>query len=442
MAHTIMVVAPNSLAAQGGIAKGDRLLQINGEEVIDQIDYQALSTQARLELLIEKADGRQERIQIIKDEYEPLGLQIEDTLMSKPRQCANNCIFCFIDQMPPNLRGSLYVKDDDWRLSLMMGNYVTLTNVSQKELDRIIARKASPLYISIHATDGDIRKEMMRNQQADQIMPRLQKLTEAGIRFHAQIVLCPGVNDGKVLENTLKDLLSFYPAAQSAALVPVGLTAFREGLYAIKPYNRQMAAALINQVEPIQQKLLDEIGTRFVFVADEFFSLAAKDMPGVGYYEDFGQIENGVGLVRMFMDQLEFLAQEGPLEDVKDYTRVKDVVIPCGTSIAPYFKQLVQIYAAPGVNVQILPVINHFFGPTITVTGLITGGDLLNQLKCSQEEAVCICRNMLRAEGDLFLDGMGLDEIRKKLSPKKVYVVENDGEAFYKLLQGYVKSEL
>lgn len=445
MAHVIIAVAEESLAAQAGIVKGDKLLQINGEDIIDQIDYQALSTQSQIEILIEKADGALESIFLEKDEYEPLGLQIEDTLMSRPRQCANNCIFCFIDQMPPNLRNSLYVKDDDWRLSLMMGNYVTLTNVTEKELDRIIARKASPLYISIHTTDGNVRKEMMNNAKADQIMPRLEKLTKAGIKFHAQIVLCPGVNDGEVLKKTLKDLVAFYPAAQSAALVPVGLTAFREGLYPITPYNKQSANELLDMVAPIQEKLYEELGTRFVFPADEFFSLASRQMPQVDYYEDFYQIENGVGLVRMFMDQLEEIAQEDPmgeeLNNLQGYTRVQNIIVPCGTSIAPYFKQLAEQYCSEDVKVTILPIRNRFFGETITVTGLITGGDLVEQLSSKKAQVICICRNMLRSEGDLFLDGMSLTDLRGKLTPQ-VYVIENDGEAFYCLLKGYVRSDL
>ncbi len=440
MAHKIIEVIIDSPADMAGIKKSDVLLQINDEDVIDQVDYQALSTVSKLTLLVENPLGEKRRVAIFKDEYDPLGLKLEDTLLSKPRQCANQCVFCFIDQMPPRLRETLYIKDDDWRLSLMMGNYVTLTNVSDKELDRIIARKASPLYISIHTTNPAVRVEMMNSPRANQIMEKLHKLVNAGIKFHAQIVLCPGINDGEILMQTIEDLTSFYPLAQSMALVPVGLTAYREGLFPLTAYTQKTAKELIDQITPVQKELLKSVGTRFVFIADEFYAMAQEDIPQGEAYEEYHQIENGVGLVRMFMDQVQQAKEdENYLDYVDNMVEAKEIIIACGTSIAPYLQALVDQYHKKGVKVRVMPIKNTFFGETVTVTGLITGQDLVKQLSGVQAEAICIVDAMLRREGDLFLDNMSLKELREKMHIP-IYVVENDGETFYKILQGKIEN--
>ncbi len=434
MPHTITAVQKGSAAYVSGIRPGDRLSRINGEEIIDQIDYQALSTNSLLILDIEKKNGESAIFTIQKDEYEPLGIQLEDTLLSRPRSCRNHCLFCFIDQMPASLRQTLYVKDDDWRLSLMMGNYITLTNISESEMDRIIRRHASPLYISVHATSGAVRRQMMKNPGADRIMEHLKRLSNAGIQFHCQIVLCPGINDGPVLEKTLDDLLSFYPAACSAALVPVGLTSHRKGLYPLTPYTKETAAELISKIKPLQEQFFKRYGTAFVFPADELYCLSGLPLPPEAEYEDFPQIENGVGLLRLFISDVEQAAEE-PIAIPDDLPG--RVTIACGVSVAPFLSGLADKYGPPQVEVDVCPIRNDFFGHTITVTGLITGQDLVKQLQKVETDRILICATMLRAEGDLFLDGLSLEEVEKAL-PAPLYVIPNSGKAFYRALYGII----
>lgn len=438
MSHRILAVEEGSPAHRYGIQADDLLLRINGEDIIDQIDYQALSTNEQLVIDIETASGEHRSISLEKDEYDPLGLTLEETMICNPRACRNKCIFCFIDQMPKNHRSTLYVKDDDWRLSLMMGNYVTLTNVSDSEFDRIIRRHASPLYISIHATDPETRCTMMGNRHAGHIMEQLHRLAEAGIRFHCQVVLCPGYNDGAILEKTLEDLVALHPAAQSVALVPVGLTAHREGLSPITPFAPDTACALIASVKDFQARCLTRLGTVFAYPADEFYALGELPIPPVEYYEDFPQIENGVGLLRMFIDQVEWAAKDG---EVLPISEKKHILIACGTSVAPYLRQLHAQYSPSHITVEVRPIINHFFGPTVTVSGLVTGGDLTSQLKDAKADVICIVRSMLRAEGDLFLDDMSIEEVRAAL-PAPLCVTPNDGEAFYRVLMGHTEGVL
>jgi len=433
LSHTITAVKRGSAAYLNSIRPGDRLIRINGEEIIDQIDYQALSTNSLVILDIEKKNGDATIITIQKDEYDPLGIQLEDTLLSRPRSCRNHCVFCFIDQMPLSLRQTLYVKDDDWRLSLMMGNYITLTNVSESEMDRIIRRHASPLYISVHATDGHVRRQMMKNPDADKIMEHLKRLTEADIRFHCQIVLCPGINDGPVLEKTLQDLVSLYPAARSAALVPVGLTSHRDSLTPLTPYTKETAAELLLKINPLQEQYLKMFGTAFVFGADELYCLSGLTLPTETEYEDFPQIENGVGLLRLFISDAEQAAEEPPVTG----NLPGRITIACGFSVAPFLQELVDKYAPPQVEVDIFPILNDFFGPTITVSGLITGQDLIRQLQNVSTDRILICATMLRAEGDLFLDGLSLEEVKKAL-PAPLHVIPNSGKAFYNALHGII----
>ena len=430
MAHLIEGVQPHGVAYRRGIRPGDSLISINGEPILDEIDYQALSNRSKLDLLIRRADGREETIRIIKARDASLGLRLADTLAARPYPCKNKCVFCFIDQMPPGMRDTLYVKDDDWRLSLIMGNYITLTNVDDQEFPRILKRKASPLFISIHATDPDVRVRMMKNPNARFIMERLRALEEAGLHFHCQIVLCPGYNDGEVLKRTLSDLSQMYPAAQSAALVPVGLTKFREGLAPVEPFNRESAKAVMAIAHDFQSRLLSSIGTRFVFPSDEMVLISGEPLPTEEEYEGYPQIENGVGLLRKFENALAAASRENTREAVRRRVR-----IPCGTSIAPVMRQWVEKYGPKGVQVTVQPIINTFFGETITVTGLITGGDLIAQLKDADEDEILLCGNTLREQGDLFLDDVPLSAVRQSLRPK-VTVVPNTGESLFKALLG------
>ena len=316
MPTRITHVSPGSIADRLGLRIGDQLVSIAGEPVIDQIDYQALTAGETFDLELSRG-GEPLLVRVRKADWEPLGITLDQDVMARPRPCANRCVFCFIDQMPPGMRETLYVKDDDWRLSLMMGNYITMTNMTDAEFDRVLRRRVSPLYISVHATDPEVRVRMLKNPRAAQLMPRLQKLKENGIRFHCQIVLCPGWNDGDVLLRTLEDLAALRPAACSAALVPVGLTRFREGLEPLKGYDRESAAALLDLVEPFRLESLRRYGTRFAFPSDEMYCLAGRPLPPDEAYEDYPQIENGVGMLRMFETDRRFAAEDEPVAETK-----------------------------------------------------------------------------------------------------------------------------
>lgn len=430
MSSTITHVQEGSIAWRIGLRAGDVLERIAGEPVIDQIDYQALTAQERFPIDITRG-GKPMTVRVRKADWEPLGVTLDQSIVSKPRACKNHCVFCFIDQMPPGMRNTLYVKDDDWRLSLMMGNFITMTNLSESELQRIIRRKVSPLYISVHVTDPDVRVRLLRNPHAGDIMDKLRLLKDSGIRFHCQLVLCPGWNDGDVLLRSIADLRTLVPAACSVALVPVGLTKHRDGLAEIQPYTAESAAALIHTIQPLQQQFLEEIGTRFVFPADEFYCLSGLPLPEDEAYEDYPQLENGVGMLRMFETDLRFAAQDEPVAQ----TPPRRLVIACGTSIAAQMQHWCDALAPKGTTVQVVPIVNHFFGESVTVTGLITGGDLVGQLQGVSCDEILICRNMVRNEGDLFLDDMTLEDVRKSL-PAPLRLVENTGEGFWRALSG------
>lgn len=431
MSTAITHVQPGSIAQRLGLVAGDKLVSIAGEPIIDQIDYQALTAQERFDMMVEDAGGQTRTVHVRKEDWEPLGLTLDQTIVSKPRPCRNHCIFCFIDQMPPGMRKTLYVKDDDWRLSLMMGNYITMTNIDDHELDRIIRRKVSPLFVSVQCTDPDMRVKLLRNPNAAKIMDNLRLLKANGIRFHAQMVLCPGWNDGEILKKSLEDLETLRPAVQSIALVPIGLTKFRDGLPYIKPYNKQMAADLIESVKPYQERFLREIGTRLVFPADEFYCLSGLPLPTDEEYEDYPQIENGVGMLRMFETDLEYAVEDLPMEE----TPPRRICIATGTSVAPFLRELANKHAPRGTTVEVRPIVNKFFGESVTVAGLITGQDLVAQCQDVQADEILIVRSMIRAEGDLFLDNMSVDEVRAKL-PCPLKITENSGEGFWLAISG------
>ena len=430
MEHLITHVDADSPAYRHGLRAGDTLLAINDEEIIDQIDYQALSSRRHVILHVRKADGRDWHVELVKPAGRPLGLAFGASMELTPRVCTNKCVFCFIDQMPPDCRSSLYVKDDDWRMSLMMGNFITMTNMSDEDFDRVVRRKVSPLYISVHATDPAVRVQLMKNPQAAKIIDRLCILRDHGIKFHCQIVLCPGLNDGNVLDNTLKTLSGLYPAAQSAALVPVGLTKYRQGLPALHPYTAEEARAVLEICRKWQQKCLDAYGTRFVFPADEMLCLANAELPEEDYYENFSQIENGVGLMRQFLTG--FLAAR----DANPATaRARRVLIPCGASIAPYLEKWLHAYGPQGVDIRVQAIQNRFFGETVTVTGLLAGQDILDQLDTQNADEIILSNVTLREAGDMFLDNMTLNDFRAAL-PIPLTVIPNRGDALYAALLG------
>ena len=430
MALRIAEVLPDSLAARAGIQAGDVLERINGVPVLDSVDYQYLTASALLRMDMSR-DGVAVPLVLEKRADAQLGLTLEDTLMSCPKRCANDCVFCFVAQLPSGLRPSLYVKDDDWRLSLMTGNFITLTNLPEREIARIIARKASPLYLSVHTTDGALRARMLRNPNATRILPLLRRFVEAGIAFHGQIVLCPGINDGEALERTLADLLALAPMARSVALVPVGLTRHRDGLTALTGYDAQGAARVLDQAERWQTRALAAHGTRFVFPADELYQLAGRTLPPYEAYEDFAQIENGVGLLRQLAHEFDVTARLDPEED----TRPRRVAIATGTSAAPFLRALIASQPLHGVQATVYPIVNRFFGDTVTCAGLVTGGDLMTQLTGVPADELLIPDNMLRAGEAVFLDDTPLTQVEAALGIP-VRVIPADGAALLYALRG------
>lgn len=430
----IISVTSGSPAASAGIRPDEQIVSINGEPVLDEIDYQALSSNSRL--VLEITDGKTLRtVSVSKEEWEPLGLCLDETTAMKPRHCQNRCMFCFVDQLPQGMRDTLYVKDDDWRLSLMMGNYVTLTNVSDQEFDRILLRRASPIYISVHATDPAVRCAMLSNPHAGKLMERLCRLRDNGLQFHCQVVLCPGINDGDVLKKTIEDLASLYPASQSLAIVPVGLTKFRSGLKPLKMFDRASACSLIRQVSVFQKKYLKELSTRFVYPSDEFYCIAGMDLPADDDYEDYPQIENGVGMLRLLEQECRDAFEELDPGNSFPVPESKKLLIPTGVSAAPFIRSLAERYAPKGTEVTVVPVTNHFFGETITVTGLIVGKDLIIALKGIECDQVLLCDTMLREQTDRFLDDMTLAEVKSSLK-KPVRIVHNHGESLIRALWG------
>ena len=378
--HTIQQIVsdvlPGSPAERAGLQAGDMLLTINGEPVVDLVDYEDLTASERLSLEIRKRTGELEIVELEKEDYDPLGLSFATSLMSQMRTCKNHCVFCFIDQMPKGVRSSLHVKDDDWRLSFIMGNYVTLTNLDERELDRIIRRRVNPLYVSLHASDPEVRRVMMKNPNAGNIVDQLKRLSSAELTFHLQIVLCPGINDGDVLRRSIADMLALYPYAQSLAIVPVGLTQFRDGLYPLRCYTPEEASALIDEIEALQQTIWKKHCTRFVFLADEWYTMSERTLPSYENYEDFAQIENGVGLLRLFEgEMLDALTDRKPLSEAKRF------LMAGGVSAEPFFRESYKKLIPFGITIDTRAIQNRYFGESVTVGGLVTGGDLIEQLK-------------------------------------------------------------
>ena len=431
MAVRILSVSSGSHAERAGIQAGDDIVSINQEPILDEIDYQALSAEKRL-TVVTRNGKEEQRFIITKGEWEPLGLSLDETEAMKPRHCCNRCLFCFVDQLPQGMRSSLYIKDDDWRLSLMMGNYVTLTNVSDKEFDRLLARRASPLYISVHATDPEVRSRMLRNPNAGKLMNQLRALKENGLDFHSQIVLCPGINDGAVLKRTVDDMISLWPSARSVAVVPVGLTKHREGLAKLKRFDRESAGDLLDAVHEWQQRCLRELGTRFIFPSDEFYCLSGRELPSNEDYEDYPQIENGVGLLRQLEQGCRISYEELPA-DCRREISPRRILVPTGVSAHDFIEKLYQRYAPKNTAVEVVAVPNRFFGETITVTGLIVGQDLISSLKGRDCDEIWLADTMLRDRVDCFLDDITLDEVRTALN-RKIRIVPNDGESLIRAL--------
>ena len=413
----ITSVEKSSRAERCGILAGDILISINENQINDVLDYRFYLTERQVKIALSR--GSEEYFVIIKKgEYDDIGLDFETPLMDKKHSCTNKCIFCFIDQNPEGLRESLYFKDDDSRLSFIHGNYVTLTNMTQQDVDRIIKMRMSPINISVHTTNPELRVKMMKNKHSGEVLKYLNDFASAGLRMCGQIVLCRGVNDGEELLRSLNDLAELYPAMSSVAVVPAGLTKFRDKLYPLTDFTAEEAACVIDMIDSVGEKHKEKHGTRLFYAADEFYLKAGREIPEADYYEDYSQLENGVGMLRSFRDEFGMA-----IEDAEDILKDKDVErnVSVVTGVAAYpmierqISRLKQI--CPNLTVNIYQIINNFFGESITVSGLLTGKDMYDQLKDKPLGGeLLIPQNCLRHGEDVFLCGMTVSELSKKLN--------------------------
>ncbi|MEN6461797.1 MAG: DUF512 domain-containing protein [Syntrophomonas sp.] len=423
MTAKITNIVQGSIAEEIGIEKEDILISINGNKIVDIIDYQFYSQDDYMVVEIQKPDGELWSIEIEKDYDEVLGLEFNGVVFDRMKVCKNRCIFCFVDQMPPHMRQTLYIKDDDYRYSFLYGNYITLTNLTEADWQKIITLKLSPLYISVHCIQSDLRKMMLNNPRAGNIKQDLKRLHDAGIEVHTQIVLCPGINDGEILEETINELALFYPSVVSIGIVPVGLTGFRDQLTKINPVTADQAKSLIDLIDGFQKKFRSLHGTGLVYMADEFYLKAKVDFPDESYYDDFPQIENGIGLARIFLD--EFALEEPSLPDSIE---PREVYIITGVSAQPILEKIVnRMNTIKGLQVRILTVTNKFFGGVVSVTGLLTGSDIICALGQKYEGKRVIIPEIVCREGqDILLDNISLDKIGEV---SKANIVTVDGSA-------------
>ncbi len=429
MAVVIASVAAGSPCAEKGIEAGDSLLKINGHEINDVLDYRFYIRDERLQMVFRSGDGTRTRVVTVEG-GEP-GLGFETYLMDEQRRCRNQCVFCFIDQMPKGLRDSLYFKDDDSRLSFLFGNYITLTNLSDREAERLMDMHISPINVSVHTTDPALRCRMMGNRFAGEALRWLPRFAEAGLRINCQLVLCPGWNDGEQLERSLRDLSALMPSLSSVAAVPVGLTKYRDGLTPLRPFTKEEAAAVIDTMTAFGDRLLREYGDRVVYPSDEFYILAERPLPEASFYEDYPQLENGVGVLALQKE--EFL--EAMANAVSPSATADRLLIATGTAAAPFLEALIACAkeVMPSLKAVVCPIVNRFFGERITVAGLITGQDLIEQLQGQQADRLLIPACMLRREEDCFLDDVTVRDVEQALGIP-VQVVAVDGASLWDAL--------
>ncbi len=421
MSTVITSIDPGSPAQQAGIRVGEKLLTLNGHEIIDVLDYRFFCYDPVVRVELEE-DGKVRHLRIRKEEGEDLGLNFDTYLMDEPRPCSNHCVFCFVDQMPPGMRDSLYFKDDDARLSFLMGNYITLTNLTEREAQRIIDLRISPINVSVQATEPQLRRTLLGNKNADKSLDYMRAFGKAGIEMNGQIVVCPGWNEGEHLRRTIEDLMEI--SFRSCSVVPVGLTKYRRGLAKVPPVDAAKAAEIIDTVDEYGEKCLKRFGTRMFFCADELYLKAGRELPDEAYYEDYNQLDNGVGMLRSTMN--EFL---DALADVEDGD-VPGFTVATGVAAAPFITRLVDAAKKrfPGLDGEVVAIVNDFFGHSITVSGLVTGQDIIAQLSARERlgERIIIPANMLRHGEGVFLDDVTLDGLSEALS-RPVQVSETDG---------------
>lgn len=426
--NVIIKVEKDSIAQELGIMAGDTLLAVNGQNIKDIFDYRYLIQEEYVELTIRTINGEEYIAEIEKEEYEDIGIVFESGLMDNAKSCKNKCIFCFIDQLPKGMRESLYFKDDDSRLSFLQGNYVTLTNMSEEDINHIIFYHLSPINVSIHTTDLELRKKMLKNPNADNVIDVMKKLASAGIEMNLQVVLCRGINDGKILDKTIQDCAAFFPHVKSMSVVPIGLTKYRQNLYPMIPFDKQESQKVIIQVENWQKKLKQEMDTNFVFLSDEFYLKAEYPLPNCEYYEDFTQYENGVGMLSL----LEYEFEQALKKYEQKLPKQKQNILSVATGEAAYdlIKKLCArvVEYCPNYKIYVYKIHNDFFGEQITVSGLLTGKDIINQLKGKElGNYLLLPDSLLRNDTTMLLDDIEIEDIEKELNIT-IKITKNTGE--------------
>jgi len=423
--HRIRSVQPGSIAWEMGIEPGDRLLLVNGQKIEDVFDYRYYIEEEQVLLLIEKPDGEQWELEIEKEEQEDLGMEFEQGLMDEYRSCRNQCIFCFIDQMPPGMRKTLYFKDDDSRLSFLQGNYVTLTNMSDYDIERIVRYHLEPINISFQTTNPTLRCRMLHNRFAGEALQKVDLLYEAGIEMNGQIVLCKGFNDGEELERSIRDLTGYLPFLRSVSVVPVGLTKFREGLEPLEAFTKEDAREVLQTIHKWQEKLYREQGVHFIHASDEWYILAGWELPPEESYDGYLQLENGVGMLRLLLNEFREALEQAEADSVH-----REKSIATGLLVYPFLCRMITQMAEkfPNTKISVFPVKNEFFGEQITVSGLLTGQDLVSQLQGKElGDRLLIPCNMLRADEDVFLDDFTVSGVERSLQVK-LDIVKSSGQ--------------
>ena len=431
MDHIIKSIDPTS-PLRHHARVGDNLIAINGKRVLDVLDYKFYAYDRSLDVLLRRQDGEEYRVQVHKAEGGDLGVDFESYLMDKPRSCANGCVFCFIDQLPPGMRPTMYFKDDDARLSFLLGNYITLTNLSKREIQRIIDLHVSPVNVSVHTTNPELRCRMLNNPRAGESIETMRRFAEHGITMNCQIVCCPGWNDGEELQRSMEDLADMYPGVHSVSIVPVGLTKYREGLAKLTPFSPEHAAETIDRITAFGDRCLERFGTRIFWCGDELYLKAGRPIPSDEFYEEYTQLENGVGMLRLLETEFRSALRLSEAPDGVPFS------IACGTSVGPYFEGLLKLAKEqwPELRGRVYPILNDFFGHSINVSGLITGQDLIGQLKGKElGERLFISQNMLRRQEVDFLDDVTLEQACAALG-LPIYPVESDGFALWDAISG------
>ena len=440
----ILKVYPDSLAEELELVPGDKILEINGMKLRDIIDVSFAFACEEVEMLVEHEDGQQELFEFDKDYDEELGVEFESAVFDGIRHCANNCYFCFVDQVAPNMRDSLNIKDDDYRMSFLYGNFITMTNMVDADFQRIKQYHLSPLFVSVQCTNPDLRQRLLRCRTAGNLAAQLDKLEAADVEYHTQIVLCRDLNDGEELERSLRDIVARQPHALSVAIVPVGLTRFRQDCYPLKSFDKESAARVVEQVEAYQRQQREKDGRTFIYLADEFYLLAGRELPPAEYYDGFPQLDNGIGLARNFMEEFAAAVAEADdskaalaahkQQDNRDNRAKLRLAVVSGTSISPLMAELAESISGAGEQVTMVPVPNHHFGTTVNVSGLLTAKDMLAALQdvAGKVDGILIPESALRTGDNVFLDDVSLSDFCARL-PCRVETVGSGREYFHAL---------